>query len=166
MYRLIPFCSLLVCLALVMGCGPLSRPIPERLNPDDQKTVDDAWNRALTPVAKYDHQTWLDVFVTTYAHEVGVDLLTFRSEKFLKEGKVVMEVFFDRTKPVEDRFIVTVYDGQGNIIRTERYNREEVKRTYDELHPIGQQVPPGQRQPGIDKRLELVNEILPKNQPK
>src|SRR5688500_478557 len=104
---------LFVAVVVVAGCGPLDRPMPTRLNPGDQKQVDAAWDAALTPVGKYDRQRWLDALVGTQAYQAGVDVLTFRSEKAFASGKVVMEVFFDRAKPGEDRFVVTVLDKAG-----------------------------------------------------
>lgn len=149
----------------VVGCGPLSQPIPERLDPENQKAVDAAWNRALTPAGQHDRQTWLDVFVTRYAHEVGVDRLSFRSEKDLTNGKAVMEVLYDRTKPDDDRFVVTVYDAAGKVLRAERFTREDVQRTYRELNPAGE---PGQNDPQrqllLQRRQERVNQIFPEFQ--
>ncbi|QEL13811.1 hypothetical protein [Limnoglobus roseus] len=161
MNRFYWYAGLLLVSLFVVGCGPMSRPIPERLNDVDQKSVNEAWNRALTPVGKHDRQTWLDVFVTAYAHEVGVDRLTFRSEKDLATGKVVMEVFFERAKPADDRFVVTVYDAAGKVVRTEKYNRDEVTRAVEELHPKGNPPPAG-----VEKRMQRVQEIMPKNEPK
>lgn len=158
MTRLTLFAGLL----FVAGCGPLSKPLPERLTDNDQKAVDAAWDRAVTPAGKHDRQTWLDVFVTTYAHEAGVDRLTFRSEKDLAAGKVVMEVFFERAKPADDRFVVTVLDAAGNVVRSERYTREDVKRTWDEFHPPNGQQPP----PAVEQRAERVKAILPRPEAK
>ena len=71
-------------------------PMPPRLDADGQKQIDDAWNQALTPIDKYDNQTLLDLLVITQAYQLGVDSLTFRSEKSFVGGKVVMEIAFDR----------------------------------------------------------------------
>jgi hypothetical protein len=159
----------------LIGCGPLSRPIPERLADEDQKQVDDAWTRALTPVGKPDRQTWLDVFVTTQAYETGVDSLTFRSEKKWAGGRVVMEVHYDRAKPAGDRFEVTVYDAAGKALRRERYSRDEVRQTYDDLNlpgvpPKGSTPdPPGvaARRAAQEARLKRIEGIIPKpDQPK
>ena len=136
MCRVIPWAGLVACCAVaVVGCGPINRPIPERLSDESQKQVDDAWNAALTPVGKHDHQTWLDVLIGTYAYQIGVDQLEFRSVKRWTGGTVVMEAKFDRAKPAEDRFTVMVNDQAGKPLRTERYTREEVERTARELTP-------------------------------
>jgi hypothetical protein len=44
-----------------------------------------------------------------------------------------MEVAFDREKPNDDRFEVGVYDAAGNLLRVERYTREEIATTYGAL---------------------------------
>ena len=36
-------CALAV---VFVGCGPMQSPLPPRLNPDDQKKIDDSWDRA------------------------------------------------------------------------------------------------------------------------
>lgn len=153
----------------VVGCGPLSRPIPERPDDATQKQIDAAWDAALAPVGKHDRQTWLDVFVTGYAHEFGIDTLTFRSEKRFVGGKVVMEVFYDRAKPAEDRFVVTVYDLAGKAVRQERYGREEVEATYKDFHDpqlraaAGPNDPPEiqQRRAALEGRMRRLEGILP-----
>lgn len=159
MKRLPIFCGLILAVSFAAGCGPLSRPIPERLHPDDQKDVDASWDRALAPVNKHDRQTWLDVFVLAYAHEHGIDRLTFRSEKEYAEGKVVMEVFFDRAKPDDDRFVVTVLDPAGKAVRTERYSRDDVRRTYDDLHPHDDRANDPQHKAAVKRRIDRVSEI-------
>src|SRR5947209_12902753 len=58
---------------------------------------------------------------------------TFRSEKRVAAGKVVMEVHDDRLAPAEDRFEVRVLDQAGRPLRQERYGRAEVEKTYQDL---------------------------------
>src|SRR5690242_6495216 len=83
----------------LVGCGPMgSGPMPPRLDAEHQKSIDDSWNKALTPPNNLDNQTILDALVLTHAYEIGVDRLTFRSEKSFSGGTVVMEVHFDRAK--------------------------------------------------------------------
>jgi hypothetical protein len=170
MNRVLLVAAVGVCAGGLIGCGPLSRPIPERLPDADQKQVDDAWNQALAPVGKHDRQTWLDVFVATQAYETGVDSLTFRSEKKWSGGRVVMEVHFDRAKPADDRFEVTVYDAAGKVLRRERYGRDEVRQTYDDLNlpgvaPKGANPDPpdvAARRAAQEARLKRIEGILPK----
>jgi hypothetical protein len=120
-----------------------------RLDEAAQKQVDEAWERALSPVNRLDHQLLLDVFLGTGAYQRGVDKLYFRSEKRYSGGLVVMEVHFDRATPADDRFEVKVHDLNGKLVRQERYGREEVEKTYRELYvdvppPLkeGEQEPP------------------------
>ena len=95
------------------ACGPLSAPLPRRLPPERQQDVDEAWDRALTPVTKYDRATWLDVLIVRQPYEFGVDKFQFKSEKRFAGGVVEMEARFDRAKPDEDLFQVTVKDAEG-----------------------------------------------------
>jgi hypothetical protein len=155
--------------AWIVGCGPLERPMPPRLKADKQKEIDDAWDAALTPVGKHDRQQWLDGLITTQAYQAGVDSLRFRSEKAFGGGKVVMEVFFDRAKPGEDRFVVTVFDKAGAQLRQEKYSRADVdqaaKDLFDETHgsPPQPDDPPEvvKRRAGRESRLKAVAKMLP-----
>lgn len=115
------------------GCGPLNTPLPERLADDKQKEVSDVWERALSPVDGQDRQTWLDLMVGAKVYQHGVDKLELRSEKRWAGGTVVMEVRYDRAKPDDDRFTLTVLDPAGKVLRAERYNRTEVDRTVKEF---------------------------------
>jgi hypothetical protein len=105
-----------------------------RLDDEAQKEIEAAWEKALSPVDRLDHQLLLDVFVGTGAYQRGVDKLFFRSEKRYAGGLVVMEVHYDRTAPAEDRFEVKVLDSGGKLLRQERYSREEVEQTYRALY--------------------------------
>jgi len=152
--------SLLLLLALVAaGCGPLPRPLPDRLGDNAEKEIDVAWNAALTLVNKYDRRRWLDALVGTQAYQSGVDRLTLRSEKAFAGGRVVMEVFFDRSKPDDDRFVVTVFDPAGAVARQERYSRDDVERTARELFDPGQ---PGRPNAATQERWKEITEMLPK----
>ena len=160
MRRVIPWVGLVACCAAV-GCGPMTRPIPERLNDDDQKQLDAAWDAALAPTNKHDRQTWLDVMVGAYAYQVGVDQFEFRSVKKWSGGTVVMEAKFDRAKPAEDRFTITVNDTNGKTLRTEAYTREDVERTVKDLtQPSVPDTDPAKV--AYDARVKRIAEILPK----
>ncbi len=160
MRRVISWVGLVSC-AAVVGCGPMSRPIPERLKEDDQKRLDQAWDTALTPVGKHDRQTLLDVMVGTQAYQVGVDQLQFRSVKKWSGGTVVMEIHFDREKPVEDRFTITVNDLAGKPLRAERYSRDDVEQAVKDLAqpPVPDNDPAMQAHKARMKKIEAV---LPK----
>jgi len=111
------------------GCGPMQAPLPRRLDPESQQKVDDGWNKAFTPVGRFDHQGLLDLMVGARAYQLGVDHFSLRSEKRFAGGKIVMEVQFDRAKPNGDRFEVTVYDSEGKLVRSDRYPRSEVEES-------------------------------------
>jgi hypothetical protein len=121
--------------AIFQGCGPLRgpSPLPERLDDAGQKSIDDAWDQAFTPVNHLDRQALLDGFVLTQAYQFGVDKLSFRSEKKCSVGTVVMEIAFDRSNPAGDRFEVTVYDQNQAKVRQERYSRQEIDDTCKQL---------------------------------
>jgi hypothetical protein len=118
----------------VVGCGPMgSGPMPPRLEADEQKKIDDAWNTAFNPPDKLDRQGVLDALVLSQAYQVGVDRLSFRSEKKCAAGTVVMEIQFDRAKPADDRFELRVVGPNGDVIRRLTYSRTDVEATYQEL---------------------------------
>ncbi|OWK37538.1 hypothetical protein [Fimbriiglobus ruber] len=157
-------------LSLALGCGgPLTTPLPARLTADDQKQVDDSWDRALTPVGKHDRQAWLDTMVVSRAYENGVDSFSFHSEKRWTGGKVVMEARYDRAKPADDRFEVTVYDLAGKVLRKEVFGRDEVEQTFQDFAAKtsgGGAEPPEEaaRRAALEARLNRIKEMLP--QPK
>jgi hypothetical protein len=114
----------------------MKAPLPVRLDPETQKAIDDGWNRALSPPDKLGHQELLDVLVGTQLYQLGVDFFMFRAEKRFANGKVVMEVAFDRARPDDDRFQVTVLDSSGRVVRAENFARQEVDQTYHDLFEI------------------------------
>lgn len=134
MKRLLLFLVCCPLLAGFAGCGgPLRTPMPVRLDDADQKAIDDAWNQALTPVDRYDRQNVLDILLGSQAYEFGVDRLTFRSEKKVSIGTVIMEIEFDRLTPEQDRFVVMVVGPKGKVLRREEYHRGEVEKVDREL---------------------------------
>lgn len=161
MRRAISWVGLMGCV-LVIGCGPMNRPIPERLKEHDQKRLDQAWDTALTPVGKHDRQTLLDVMVGTHAYQVGVDQLQFRSAKKWSGGTVVMEINFDREKPADDRFTITVNDLAGKPLRAERYSRDDVEQAVKDLTPP----PVPDNDPAMQAykaRMKKIEAVLPKS---
>ena len=154
--------AILFCLA---GCGPMIAPMPVRLDVDSQKQIDGEWEKSLTPVDRLDRQLWLDVFVGTGVYQYGVDKLYFRSEKSYSGGLVVMEIHFDRALPNDDRFEVKVIDPNGKIVRTERYGRDAVEKTYRDLIDAESKDPAKPNPPDIDEkqaaRWAKIREFLP-----
>lgn len=156
--------SFSLCVGLMVGCnGPLSAPLPARLSDQNQKSADEVWTAALTPINKYDRQTWLDAFVLVKVYEYGAELVTFRSEKKWSGGKVVMEVHFERAKAEDDRFEMTVYDHAGKVLRKERYSRGDVEQTIQDLL-VNKVVPEPQevkaRRDARDARLKRLEEMF------
>ncbi len=161
--------------AVVVGCGPMQSPLPQRFDAENQKTIDESWDRAFTPVDRFDHQGLLDLMIGTQAYQFGVDMFSLRAEKHFAGGKVVMEVSFDRTKPDDDRFEVTVFDKEGKFVRLERFHRKEVEETYGALYvnlppPIDANLPnqPKVAAPraGHEARWNRIREIFPQpNEP-
>jgi hypothetical protein len=160
-------------LTALVGCGPMgSGPMPPRLEADEQKKIDQAWENALNPVDHLDRQATLDALVVSQAYQAGVDRLTFRSEKQFSGGVVVMEIHFDRAKPNDDRFEVTVRNQGGKELRRLVYNRTEVETTYRELNDprfAGQpqaNAPPqpadANKREDVQKRLAVVEKLFPK----
>jgi hypothetical protein len=162
-------------LALVslVGCGPMgSGPLPPRLEPEEQKKIDDAWNNALAPVDHLDRQATLDALVVSQAYQAGVDKLEFRSEKKFAGGLVVMEIHFDRQKPDGDRFVMTVRDPAGKDLRQLVFTRAEVETTYRELNDPkytkdvqnGMPLQPDQakKREEVQKRLAAIEKLFPK----
>jgi hypothetical protein len=112
----------------VFGCqGPLTLPVVERLEPEGQNTVDQSWLNMLSPPERLERSLLLDVLVTNYFYERGVDRLNLTSEKDVWGGRVVMTVYYDRAHPTFDNFTVAYIDAQGHERRRERYTFEEVK---------------------------------------
>ena len=50
----------------------MQSPMPPRLEPDAQKDVDASWNRAFTPIDRFDHQDLLDIMIGVQAYQLGV----------------------------------------------------------------------------------------------
>ena len=117
----------------VSGCGPLQAPLPVRLDDEQQKSVNESWEKALSPVDRFSNQSLLDLLLVTGAYQHGVDKLEFRSEKSFSGGVVIMESHFDRSAPDRDLFAVTIQDRQGIVIRQERYTRDQIAATSSEL---------------------------------
>jgi hypothetical protein len=72
--------------------------------------------------------------VAAQVYQHGVDQLSFRSEKKFAGGRVVMEVHYDRGQPDRDCFSMRVFDLRGQLVREERYQRQEIKEASRDLH--------------------------------
>ncbi len=111
----------------VVGCqGPLALPVVERLEPEGQNTVDQSWLNMLSPPERLNRSRLLDVLVTNYFHQRGVDRLNLTSEKDVWGGRVLMTLYYDRAHPAFDNFTIAYIDAQGHERRRERYTFQEV----------------------------------------
>lgn len=172
--RVVALSVLSICVFSLVGCGPMSNgPLPPRLEPEQQKSVNDSWEKAVNPPDHLDRQAILDTLILTQAYQLGVDRLSFHSEKDFSGGVVIMEIHFDRTKPKDDRFEVTIQDKAGKKLREIRYNRAEVELAFKDLHeakyvnPRGPNDPPldpegVKRREEIQKRIAEVEKVFPK----
>jgi hypothetical protein len=73
-------------------------------------------------------------------------------------------VGFDRARPTDDRFVVTVHDPDGKVVRSERYSRKDIDDTLRDLFGIGGEghapnapAPPGDR----EARWEKIRLLFP-----
>lgn len=172
--RVLLLSVLALSLIILVGCGPMGNaPLPARLEAEEQKKIDEGWEKALAPVDHLDRQAMLDALIVTQAYQTGVDRLTFRSEKKFSRGLVVMEINFDRAKPDDDRFDVIVQDSNGKELRRLRYTRPEIEATGRDLnHPIFSRQRPADAPPldpedaqkyqEVQKRLAAVENLFPK----
>lgn len=113
---------------LIAGChGPLTKPMVDRLDDETQKKVDDAWVNMFSPPDRLERTLLLDCVLCSQLHQFGVDRLQLVSEKDVKDGRVVMEVRFDREAPEFDEFTMTYLDGGGHEVRRERFARDEIQ---------------------------------------
>jgi hypothetical protein len=162
---------------MLYGCGPMQMPMPVRLDAEGQKNIRESWDKALTPIDHFDHSALLDVFLLTQAYQVGVDKLSFRSEKKVALGRVVMEIEYDQLKPKEDRFEVKILDSAGKVLREEKYNRGEVERANedlfkraDDLHKLANNggLNPEQTKElaALQARIDVVTAVFPKDEKK
>lgn len=158
-------------LLVLAGCGPFHNvPMPPRPDEEMQQQIDASWDKILTPVGQLNSQELLDVMIGTGAYQIGVDRLSFTSEKRFSGGKAVMEVHFDRAVPADDRFEVKIYDLNGQMVRAERDGRAIIEQTNNELSerfpdpPQGQPDPPevAERRAIKEKRLARIEALFPK----
>jgi len=161
-----PACAL--ALLAAVGCGPMQTPLPARLDDETQKKIDESWDRAFAPADRLVRQDLLDVMVGTRAYQLGVDTFALRAEKRLADGRVVMEVAFDRGRPGDDRFEVSVYDAAGKLVRSERFSREEIDETCGVLFGVPPENPNAPDPPAVaarraahKARWEKINALFP-----
>jgi hypothetical protein len=121
--------AILLSAAMFAGChGPLYRPMPVRLDVEQQIQVDQVWRNMLTPPERLDHTLLLDTIITMHANQVGVDHIRMISEKDrVNDGIVIMEMRFDRERPERDEYTLRYIGASGEELRHERYTRAEIE---------------------------------------
>lgn len=113
--------------ASAIGChGPLTKPMVDPLNEEDQKTIDDSWTNLLTPSDRHDRLLLLDVILSKQLFQVGVDRLQMTSEKTVGGDLLIMEVRFDRQQPEFDQFTITLVGHDQRELRREKFTRFEI----------------------------------------
>jgi hypothetical protein len=161
--------------AALWGCGPMQTVMPVRLDGDGQEKVDEAWDKALTPINHIDHSTMLDAFLVSHAYQVGVDKLSFHSEKQVAAGTVVMDIQYDRKRPHDDRFEVRIYDATAQLLRQETYHRKEIEDANQDLFVRSKQLEQAEhagnatpeelkKLQALKARMEAVSAIFPKDE--
>ncbi len=129
-FKLIAIFNILV---LITSCAPMHRPMVDRLSVEDQEKVDQIWDNLLKPIDKADRELLLDVLITNYLFQFGIDKLELRAVKSFKSGTVVMQIFYDLNDPPFDRFIIEIFNQNWDLLRRESYNRNEVEKAIEEL---------------------------------
>jgi hypothetical protein len=141
----------------------------DRLDEAAQHKVDDAWSHMLLPPDRLERTLLLDCIISAELHQFGVDRLHFVSEKEVADGRIVMEVQFDRAAPEFDEFSVTYVDRDGREARRERFAHEEVKQRIEFLYmreDVCEDMDPQEKQQverrnaERERRLEEIREAL------
>ena len=123
-----------IAVLVVLGChGPLTAPAMRRLDPDEQAQVDRMWNNMLVKPDRLDRELLLDVLLTFELHEEGVDRTTYHSEKDFAGGVVLMDMKYNRQKPLEDWFFVEILDHDKKVLRKEHYSGDEIWSHYQSV---------------------------------
>ncbi len=133
--------ALLVLLALT-GCSSLGvKPMPDRLNDEQQAQIDAGWEHFIDQLAAHERQELLDAILLRKAWEAGVDRLALSSEKRVGDKTVFMETRVDRDHPEGDTFRVLVIDSDGALLQAESFTRADIDEAIA-LYLHGQDLPP------------------------
>lgn len=112
---------------ILLGCqGPLTAPAFRRLAPEEQAQVDRMWNNMLATPDRLDRNLLLDVMLAYELHQYGVDRATYHAEKDYAGGVVLMDIKYDRQKPLDDWFFVEIRDRANHTVRKEHYSGDEI----------------------------------------
>ncbi len=133
MRRMLP----LLCF-VVVGCGPMNKPMVDPLEDEHQAAVDEMWENMLSPVDHLDRMLLLDTVVAGAMFHLGVDRLHLVSEKDLGAGVACMEVLYDREDPESATFAIAYLDTTGRELRREEYTRDEVNERFELLSGLAE----------------------------
>ena len=136
--------ALLVLLVSLPGCGPVTFPMVDRLEPDRQIQVESMWNNMLTPIDRLDRDVLLDTIVSFRLFESGIDRLSMQCEKSFTGGRISIRLSFDRSMPAADALEIDVFDNAGRRVRSEEFSGDEVRGRRERLWSPTDPNPPAQ----------------------
>lgn len=116
-------------LGFLTGCMPTFGVVPmsERLDAERQQRYDYGWDHFVPLAPGAERSAILDTILLTQGWHTSVDRLYLISEKQVGGVVVVMQTRFDRSRPDEDVFSVTLYDQQRDVVlRLEEFTSDEI----------------------------------------
>lgn len=125
-------------LVIIGACGPMTKPMVDRLEDKHQAAVDEAWENMLSPVDRLDRMLLLDTVIASGMFQLGVDRLHLVSEKALSAGVVCMEILYDRDDLDSAVFSIAYADPTGRVLRREEYGRDEVNDRFELLSGLAE----------------------------
>lgn len=110
------------------GCafGPIV-PMPRRLPPQVQASVDYGWDHLVAAGAAVNHEGLLDAILLHEVWHRGVDRLHLTSEKQVGDTRVILETEFVREQPESDRFTIRFVAGDGTLYREDVFTRADLE---------------------------------------
>jgi hypothetical protein len=119
------------------GCSIMTSPMVRRLDPWQQEMVDKAWVNVLDHGKQVDRELLLDVIVHYQLISIGMDTVDYRAVKTVGDRRIVLESKYDRYRPREDKFTISVLNERGKLLRRESYERSDIERAESALRNGG-----------------------------
>ena len=111
------------------GCNaPTIKPITPRLSASEQSEADREWHNMFTPPDRVEREPLMGALVFFEMYQHGVDRADYHAEKMVDDKRVVIDMHFQRERPQEDGIYVSVFGPEGQILRSERFSREEIEK--------------------------------------